>query len=337
MIEIHPQTFQLDNKKHVFFDIFLKKNIIHLACPIFDNDYNGKNIEIYYENKKLKMTDAIYNRFRWQPFKLLSFQINSQLKIPDEICVTVKYKKHISKSFNLKNIQSCVIPGKSPTKKHFTFTTLFKDDYTAFTPFYDYYKKQGIDHFYMYYNGKITDKIRNVFNKSDVTLIEWDFEYRQTMSDGSRRHYTQPAHINHSLYYFGKDNSKYMLFADLDEFLYIKNKTLKAYIDEYPNIEVFAFRNIWARFKKTNFKKFPNSFYANNDISEYSSRSKCIYLTDNVRSVQIHCPHEMVSKKDPIIDKSNIMYHFSGWNKPRSMVNEKNTQFNVTIDYPCEK
>ena len=29
----------------------------------------------------------------------------------------------------------------------------------------------------MYYNGLLNDKIKEIFNYDDVTLIEWDFRY----------------------------------------------------------------------------------------------------------------------------------------------------------------
>jgi hypothetical protein len=42
-------------------------------------------------------------------------------------------------------------------------TTLFKDDFKLIHVFYNYYLKQGIEHFYLYYNGKLTDLIIKEF------------------------------------------------------------------------------------------------------------------------------------------------------------------------------
>ena len=34
---------------------------------------------------------------------------------------------------------------------------MFQHDFRIIPIFYDYYKKQGVDHFYLYYNGRLTD------------------------------------------------------------------------------------------------------------------------------------------------------------------------------------
>ena len=54
--------------------------------------------------------------------------------------------------------------------KQLCFTTLLKTDYKLIDMFYKYYKKQGVDHFYMYHNGLLNDEIKSYHNKPDIIL-----------------------------------------------------------------------------------------------------------------------------------------------------------------------
>ncbi len=75
----------------------------------------------------------------------------------------------------------------------------------------------------MYYNGKITDEIMKYYNKKDITLIEWDYIY---WNDNSLEygHHAQLGQIHDAIYRYGKDNSEYIIFCDLDEYLFDMNK-----------------------------------------------------------------------------------------------------------------
>ena len=83
-----------------------------------------------------------------------------------------------------------------------TITTCFKDDYELFPMWYDYYTKQGVEFFYMYYNGKITDEIKELFDKPNVILHEWDFNYWSPYAH--RLHYAQMGQLQHALHKYGK-------------------------------------------------------------------------------------------------------------------------------------
>ena len=81
--------------------------------------------------------------------------------------------------------------------------------------------KQGVDHFYMYYNGKLTQEIIDKFNFPNVTLIEWDFRYWNCMKTYKWGHHAQMGQLSDAIYRYGKDNYDYMIFNDMDEFFYI--------------------------------------------------------------------------------------------------------------------
>ena len=210
---------------------------------------------------------------------------------------------------------------KTNKNKKLAITTLFKNDYEINTIFYDYYKKQGIEHFYMYYNGKITDKIKTYFDKEDITLIEWDYAYWNNNSKRSD-HYAQLGQMHDAIYRFGKDKYEYMLFCDLDEYLYIKNTKLIDLVSD-SDVDTFGFKNLWANTKNYIIpEKFPNEFYVDHTSLSYFNRSKCIHKMDTVLYIGIHHHRKYKSKevgkrhKKKVLVKNNyIMFHFSSWSK----------------------
>ena len=98
----------------------------------------------------------------------------------------------------------------------------------------------------MYYNGKINDEIIKYLNYPNVTLIEWDFRYWNNKNN-KYKHHAQTGQLHHALFKFGKMNYDFMIFNDMDEFLYIKNKTLKEIVQENNTVEVFQFCNIYSK------------------------------------------------------------------------------------------
>ena len=63
---------------------------------------------------------------------------------------------------------------KGPKYK-FAATTLFRDDYYLLPQWLHHCRKIGVEHFFLYYNGILTDDIRNNCKGTDVTLHEWNY------------------------------------------------------------------------------------------------------------------------------------------------------------------
>ena len=160
----------------------------------------------------------------------------------------------------------------------------------------------------MYYNGLLNNEIKKIFNYKDVTLIEWDFRYWNP-GKYKYRHHAQLGQMHHALYKYGKDNYKYMIFNDLDEYLFIPNIKLVEYIKLNTNINIFGFKNIWA-----NTKNNEVNIQEDLDISKpfpFGTRSKCIYMVSSIETIGIHTPSKMLQKKNT--DYDNYMYHFYKW------------------------
>ena len=210
------------------------------------------------------------------------------------------------------------IQPEKQDKKQLVLTTLFKDDYKIIPLFHKYYKKHGVEHFYLYFNGPVTNTIREIVQPyDDVTLIEWDFRYWNIKNPTCVfTHHAQMGQLHHALYYYGKQVNKFMIFCDLDEYFHMKyHRTLSELVKTYKDRDVFIFLNCWA---KTENGQIPINGLPNKIIvSEpypYKKRSKCIYKTNTIDLIGIHYPY-LYSKPRRMVKiiTGNIFFHFYNW------------------------
>ena len=289
-------SFIIKDDTLLFFEIFYKKNKIYMILPIYNSPYNENNIKISVNNKILTLDNKIV-KDSIEPTLIFIYKYKSKKR---KIKVSVSYN-NITKNYILHNLTS-------NNKKYLTLTTLFKDDYKLFPIFYKYYKDQGVEHFYMYYNGIITDDIKSIFNVKNVTLIQWNFRYWNPNSCKYINH-AQLGQMHHAIYKYGKNKSKYMIFCDLDEYMNISGKSIKNFILENKDIDMFHFCNYWSR---TIDNKIPDSFPEKFWISEKlrcNVQSKNIFKIKSIDFIGIH--EKLDSKLKSITDLK--MYHFFNW------------------------
>jgi hypothetical protein len=243
---LNINRFHLSTYKYLFFDIFYKNNKLYMILPIYDEPINSDEIQISLEDNLILNISEKIIKDSFEPIIIYIYDYQSNLS---DININITYKNN-TKNFTLKHIKSKDILKK----EQLVITALFKDDYELFPLFYDYYKKQGVTHFYMYYNGNVNQNIKEIFNKEDVTLIEWGYLY--WLNTHKYIHHAQLGQMHRSLYLYG-DDCEYMIFCDLDEYLYIPNTTILNYILNNPNVDKFGFCNRWS---KTINNKIPNLF-----------------------------------------------------------------------------
>jgi hypothetical protein len=221
---------KISEKKYLFFDIFYKNGDIYLIMPIYNSVFPTENIQLFIyddenEQKILKITEEIV-KDSYEPTCIYKYHVDIPTK-SDRIKVKIRYNSRgdlCSQDYILNHIQSC-------ETNTMALTTLFKDDYRIFPIFYDYYKKQGVAQFYMYYNGKITEEITDILNLPNVTLIEWDFPYWNDNGD-KYKHHAQMGQLSDALYKYGKDRHKYMIFCDMDEYMFVPGMHLNTFVDK---------------------------------------------------------------------------------------------------------
>jgi hypothetical protein len=291
-------TFKLLDARYLFFDIFYKADKIYLISPIYNNPIDPDTIKISVNNKLLEISDVII-KDSYEPISIFIYNYKST---KSEIEVLVEFYT-IIKIYTLKNINII-------NKHELAITTLFKYDFKLFPIYYEYYKKQGVTHFYMYYNSTITSDVKKMFDYKDVTLIEWNFEYWNI--DCKYEHHAQLGQIHHAIYRYGKDICNYMIFCDLDEYLFIPEYTIINYIMENNDIDTIGFCNHWC---KTLDDKIPDTFpnkFVSKDKLEYGKRSKNIFKIDSINTIGIHHPFSY-NKENPKLITEFIMFHFEDW------------------------
>jgi hypothetical protein len=301
-------NFHLTGYKYLFFDIFYKNNNIYLILPIYKNPIEPQTIKLSINNEIINFTES-KEKNEYEPTLIYIYNYES---ISETIIVNVEYNS-IIKTFKLKN--------NIITNKHtLSLATLFKDDYKLFPIFYNYYKNQGVSHFFMYYNGKLNSEIIDIFSFSDVTLIEWNYQY---WNDNTCKytHHAQMGQIHHAIYRYGKNISEYMIFCDLDEYLYINhNCNIKNYILNNNHIDKFGFCNKWSNTIDNIYPNtFPNTFLTSDSIN-YGVRSKNIYKIQSINTIGIHDSNSYTL--NPKSEINFIMFHFYNWtNRNRTITN----------------
>ena len=347
-----PQYFAINNQKLLFFDIYYKNNKIYLIMPIYNAPACTDHITVTINNEILKLKESHVKDSNEPILIYIYHYITPPTSL---IKVNVKLINNVIKSYDLEHICTNQNPNPNPnqnitkTKNNFlALTTLFKNDYMLFPLFYNYYKEQGVQHFYMYYNGIITPEISKIFNKPDVTLVEWNFHYWNPRGV-KYPHHAQMGQMHHALYKYGKDIYDYMIFCDLDEYLHIpKNKfietttpnitqysdnTLQQFIKNKPDIDIFGFCNFWANTIDDtipNIPHLPKKFLAVSEPTEYLERSKNIYKVSSINTIGIHqIGYDFYSSLSGITDLN--MYHFYKWSSKNRAIDNCTNIVNLDL------
>lgn len=289
---------KLTNKSVLYFNIFINNKVLYIITPLY------KNVNINDMKVSVNNEDIVYNKILKNKYEATQI-LYSNIKKAEIYNIKIMYKTKIKKISLTENIEK---------KNKLVLTTLFKNDYNLINNFYDYYVKQGVEYFYLYYNGKLNDKIREICDKPNIKLIEWDFEYWNTDSKFSK-HHAQLGQMHDAIYRFGKNYSDYMIFCDLDEYMYVKDKTLLELVESNADIESFGFCNIWSEtIDKKIPEKFPNKFYIYSKMN-FGGRSKCIHKIKNVEYIGIHFGFQ--KKQLNNFD----LFHFYNWTQKNRKIN----------------
>jgi len=279
MLVTNHATIKDNQDRTMIFDMFVKnKELIIIGSspkPAIPID----KISVSINDIELKIKSMIIKDCYSESYRVFIFDCNYT---DSHIQVTVNYD-NVCKTLLLDNIN-----GDIQNKYNLTITTCFQGDYDLFPMWYDYYTKQGVEHFYMYYNGILTDTVKDILNKPNVTLHEWCFNYWSPY--GNRKHFAQLGQIQHALYKYGKNISEYMIFCDLDEYLYFHNKTILNKIISNDSFDQIQFRNCWCqRMDDTIPECFPLKFYIEDSAKLDIGRRKGLYKISNVNGLSVHC------------------------------------------------
>jgi hypothetical protein len=341
--------FPLNDKQLLFFDVFLKNNQLVFIMPVYSPwhpEHDKISIAINqiqldhdqlpqdHTTLQVKLKESI-KKIEYEPIVIMLFDIISS-QHPDQsihfnqINITISYQ-------DKQNTYDLVEPDQETTNKTYklTHTTLFKDDYSQIPLFYDYYTKQGVEYFYLYYNGVLTQEIQDLCNKTNITLIEWNFiywNYEEDYIHDAYKHHAQIGQVHHALYKYGKQNTEYMIFCDLDEFMYIPKKTICQEIQNTNSeYDTYGFCNYWASSIDKNIPTiFPSNVMIGNKTHKYGTRSKCIHKIQFTKILSIHY-HHTFTISEPKLKTDYMLLHMYNWSNYGRI---EDTPHTLTIELP---
>lgn len=316
----------------VAFDVFIKNDCVFLIMPLYHNYPHYSEFNIQIKNAIIRFQEDIIKDV-YEAHRILIYKIISNNNTNNEVILSIKYQNVIYSCKRLINnpIHEDVFLGQ---------TTLCQNDYMLLNVFTNHYTEQGVERFYIYYNGKLTKEIlnyvSNLKNTNNIILIQWDFPYWHDNTRHSK-HHAQLAQIHHAIYFFGKKHVNFMIFCDLDEYFYIsKDVSLFNFVKQRPGICTFTFLNVWAqplhtRDNGTNNERLPNKFLKSSHKHDYKWRSKCIHNINYIKTINIH-HHYAYNIKNPLIyNNNNTMFHFFNWTQKNRTIDsiEKGVQFEM--------
>jgi len=306
------------------FDCFKKQNEFFINFSINLVELDPAQINVFIDGKELIFLRKI-NELTYE--STLIFIYNCDFDVGKNEVNIVYNKNSYKLPFEIIKVNT--------KNDDLVLTTLFKDDYNLFYKFYLYYKNQGVSHFYMYYNGVITEEIKEIMCPPDVTLIEWNFRYWNpcNMHISTRgAHHAQIGQMHNALYKYGKNRHKFMIFCDMDEYLNINDVSLKKFVMS-KHYDCYMFQNIWSKCLENEIRNpicFPEKFLRSKQKLKPHFRSKCIYNVENVVVLGIHTPgwiainNQQFYKKNAnpnlsiLNDEKLNLFHFFEWVETRN-------------------
>jgi len=331
ILNIYKPNYIKKNKiNYYLFDVFIRDNLLYIIMPLYKNYPCFRNIKVESNDKVLPLFKNYFNS-KYEPFRILIYKIED---IINEYIINEYI--NVKLSFDHLIFTKKIKVDNSNTKYNITFSTLCKDDYRLSENFINYYKNLGVDCFIFYLNLPITKEIENYYLELQkkylnikINLFEWNFDY--WYYDGYKKmHHIQPACINHALYKFGKSQSHYMLFCDLDEYIYLNGLTLTEFLKKNNFLDTIGFKNIWSKTISTKPEKpLPNVFLTSQKVYDYGVRSKCIHKSESIETLNIH--HGGLYNKNPAVFNNFYMFHFFNWTQKERKIHEVFFKFELPI------
>jgi len=309
------------NNEEFIYDIFARNGEIMIIAENRDID----KLKTYLLGVLLKENNTILIR---DNLVLLIYKINE--KTIKDIPIRIEYNDLIVE------LTLYHIFLETPNQ-YIASTTQFKFDYYLLPLYINYYLNQGIDHIYLYYNGKLNELniSQDILTNKNITIIEWDYSY--TKQDGKQ--YSQMAQMQHAYFKYANIFYKFILLNDLDEYIVTENNTkLVDYVKKNESYDGIVFHNVWADTVNGEIPcmnsecKLPIQLYRSKNPIKYddnNGRTKIIYKSNIMKGyIEVHTAWQnsfINEKPNLLVNKNNFFYHFKGWSPQLSFSTRENS------------
>jgi len=296
-------------KYYIFYDIFLhyNNNKITAVSPYYGEEiqlekfYDIHNIKIIIDDHTIIGKYIPFGIKGWEPCILYDFE---------HPCIETFAKKEYIKLKVIAgnyNKEFTIYPKKS--KNELVVATCTKNENRWMKFYLEYYTKiLNVDHIYIYDNNtnkELQEELKLlVCNYRDrVSYIPWYFRWK----NNKNKQIGQPQQEAHTL---NKFNNKWVGFFDTDEFLFLKNKSVKDLLNsyDYKEVKAVSFENKWCMYKGS--KKYeeitnPLIEFKYTKKHEHFRRLQKLFVNQSkVRFCRFHWISEYLNCKDGKIANS---------------------------------
>jgi len=239
VIDSNSKAITDANGNVLIYDYFVRKNTLYLVSTFYSSADPPMEVKI----GDVTLSEVSFNDAEPVRYFMCAL-LDSSITERRSFTITINGTKY--------NITPEVVPERG-TKYKLALTTLFKNESVAMVKrFISYYRGQGVECFYLYYNG---DNVNDIMPKlPGVTYIPWNYQYQNDKNEWI--HIAQVTQLtSFRLRYW--DDCEWVAVVDMDEFIYNTNESIRLvdYLSKKKENAV-CIQNYWASAPKNGGKIF---------------------------------------------------------------------------------
>lgn len=147
-------------------------------------------------------------------------------------------------SYEGQHLSARIAPDVAPPRPEFALATQFKGDHRNVEAMYRYYRSQGFERFYLFYNGDLARLASPLFKAPGIIYGEWNFRYRLYAHEPpfnallvdpgalQNHHHAQAMFLTMARFRLLR-RSSFLALVDLDEFVAMpdRSETVRAHVE----------------------------------------------------------------------------------------------------------
>jgi hypothetical protein len=310
-----PRRIELDDGRLLFSAVsHIGGRLILAGIPYLDNPIDYDRVTIRLRDGRTPAFER-FERTEYEPCLILSAGIGD-----DPVTLDIGYE---SKTWTVSPERETIPPSR------LSAMTLFKHDYRLLPEYIRHYTALGVERFYLYYNGPLSEidwtflRDNEHARHADIVLYEWNIAYWWTLAapvgvpqyDAQGfQHHAQTMAINHHLHAM-KEVSRYTLFADLDEYVFMPKAHLEKAMERL--VSYLQFQCWWMSPDPP--RAYEDFSLAESDMpilvseaGEGPGRTKCLVRVLDIDIMGIHRPHSHLGRRGFMADGYFHIYRFPG-------------------------
>jgi hypothetical protein len=248
-VDIRPTSFEIASKpgRFLFLDAFIKDRRLVLVSTYYpDVRFDFTQVEVAVDGKRLERFEEV-GANEYEPTRAIVYPLDG---------LPPRARHELSVHYQAQDFVASLAAESGAPRKTFAVATIFKHDFAAISTFYLYYRLQGVERFYLFYNGDLSSVRHRLPDAEGIVYGEWNFQHRifkrgETFSGelvdpqaARNEHHAQTTLLTMVRHRYLSDCS-FLALVDLDEFLTVEGETLRAHL-ERANLPTLTARCHWA-------------------------------------------------------------------------------------------